>query len=187
MKQKIKIYRLPLSRVFPATHPKAGEPTYFEYKIRKAIGISCVCRYCDPKFHTIRAINPDAKKTWFDKIKEVQEGNAVLVVYEWNEKPYSKDGCTNLFVFGTGAVKEFIDELLSTERYRTAIPVIDNGIGVRAIKFITESTINANGKLILSEDLARNDGLSEPDFRAWFKGCDLSSPMAIIHFTKFRY
>ena len=36
-------------------------------------------------------------------------------------------------------------------------------------------------------DLAKNDGLSLDDFKAWFKSYDLSQPMAIIHFTSFRY
>jgi hypothetical protein len=36
-------------------------------------------------------------------------------------------------------------------------------------------------------ELSKNDGLSLPDFKAWFKNYDLSEPMAIIHFTKFRY
>lgn len=35
--------------------------------------------------------------------------------------------------------------------------------------------------------LAKNDGLSLEDFKAWFKNYDLSEPLAIIQFTKFRY
>ena len=37
------------------------------------------------------------------------------------------------------------------------------------------------------EKLAKNDGLSLEDFKEWFNGYDLSNPMAIIHFTPFRY
>lgn len=40
---------------------------------------------------------------------------------------------------------------------------------------------------ITNEDLAHNDGLSTDDFKEWFRGYDLSQPLAIIHFTKFRY
>ena len=36
-------------------------------------------------------------------------------------------------------------------------------------------------------ELAKNDGLTLPDFKEWFYKYDLSTPMAIIHFTKFRY
>ena len=35
--------------------------------------------------------------------------------------------------------------------------------------------------------IAENDGLSLSDFKEWFKGYDLSQPMAIIHFTHFKY
>jgi hypothetical protein len=35
--------------------------------------------------------------------------------------------------------------------------------------------------------LSKNDGLSLKDFKDWFKGYDLSKPMTVIHFTKFRY
>ena len=37
--------------------------------------------------------------------------------------------------------------------------------------------------------LAENDGLTLADWEAWFSNpkYDLSEPMAIIHFTKFRY
>lgn len=37
------------------------------------------------------------------------------------------------------------------------------------------------------DEIANNDGLSLSDFKEWFKNYDLSKPLAIIHFTKFRY
>jgi hypothetical protein len=42
------------------------------------------------------------------------------------------------------------------------------------------------GKKVNWEDIAKNDGLSFEDFCEWFK-VRTSSPMAIIHFTDFRY
>lgn len=36
-------------------------------------------------------------------------------------------------------------------------------------------------------DLANNDGLSLNDWLYWFKDYNYKEPMAIIHFTKFRY
>ena len=36
-------------------------------------------------------------------------------------------------------------------------------------------------------ELARKDGLSFVDWRDWFKDYDITQPLAIIHFTKFRY
>jgi hypothetical protein len=37
------------------------------------------------------------------------------------------------------------------------------------------------------ETLAKNDGLTLPDFKEWFKNYGVLTPLAIIHFTKFRY
>ena len=42
-------------------------------------------------------------------------------------------------------------------------------------------------KSVTIYDLAANDGLSTNDWLDWFKNYDLTKPMAIIHFTKFRY
>ena len=36
-------------------------------------------------------------------------------------------------------------------------------------------------------ELSKNDGLSLEDLKSWFKPYDLSKPMVIIHFGKFRY
>lgn len=36
-------------------------------------------------------------------------------------------------------------------------------------------------------DLAYNDGLLRQDFSDWFKDADKTKPLAIIHFTPFRY
>ena len=35
--------------------------------------------------------------------------------------------------------------------------------------------------------VAKNDGLHPADWIEWFSAYDLSKPMAIIHFAKFRY
>ena len=43
---------------------------------------------------------------------------------------------------------------------------------------------DVNGAYPNIEDLAKHDGLSFEDWREWFKGYDLSEPLAIIHFTK---
>jgi hypothetical protein len=199
MKTKIKIYRMPLSRVFPKTHPRAGEPTMFLSAVYNALGVKEYSGFPLPsvirfKFHTVRANYP----LWRQRIREVQEGKAVLAVYEWSGKPYSSDGCKNLFVFGVSAVKDFIGELLKTEKYKDADPVIDSGIGVQELSPISNfgKIHNWMDVVIYGNDtcatipvstLATGDGLSFDDFRAWFKDYDLSRPMAIIHFTKFRY
>jgi hypothetical protein len=194
MKQKIKIYRMPLSRVFPATHPRAGKRTFFFEKIIDGVGKwDGSSEYCGIKIHTIRA---DEKGLWKHRVEEVQQGNAVLVLFEWRGNPYSKDGTTNLFVFGASAAKGFIDELLATEKYSGAYPVIDSGIGTQ------EAWITISGRAgscrtgyeryrygieYYLSVIAQNDGLSLDDFRAWFEDYDLSKPLTIIQFTEFRY
>jgi len=75
----------------------------------------------------------------------------------------------------------------------------DSGIGVQKLNLsdtmihgalknndVALTYSNGNGGLSLST-IAHNDGLSLPDFKAWFRKADLSKPIAIIHFTKFRY
>lgn len=44
-----------------------------------------------------------------------------------------------------------------------------------------------DGRLVDLMDLARNDGLSFSDWYHWFRDYDIIKPLAIIHFTKFRY
>jgi hypothetical protein len=55
-----------------------------------------------------------------------------------------------------------------------------------ALKNNDVALTSTHGGLSLS-DVAKNDGLSLQDFKDYFKGYDLSEPLAIIHFTKFRY
>ncbi len=68
----MKTYVLMLSKEFPATHPRKGEPTGFREAFRKN------------KLHTIRANYP----LWKKRIAEVQRGEAVLSVRQWSGKPY---------------------------------------------------------------------------------------------------
>jgi hypothetical protein len=159
----MKTYVLLISRYFPATHPRKGEPTFFHAKIWK--GLCDNSYYFQPmKIHTIRA-NYDL---WKKRIDEVNAGEAVLSLRYWTDNPYNSKQ------------KEF------------ARLGKDSGIGVQKICFPKNSDpvvyddfgyLCKVGKTIL----AKNDGLSFDDFEAWFKGYDLSKPMAIIHFTDFRY
>lgn len=70
----MKTHVLILSEYFPKTHPKAGLETYFFESILHKV-----------KKHTIRE-NFDY---WEPKIKEVQEGKAVLSLRKWTGKPYN--------------------------------------------------------------------------------------------------
>ena len=181
--KKIKRYRLGVSRNFPTTHPRKGTSTHFINQIRHAtclkldffgrkIGIACeICDYefecaISKKLHTIRANYP----LWEKRMKEVQEGRAVIELFYWSGKPYHKDeNGVGQVVFAT------LDK--------------DSGCGVQELRWLTSCTaqIRDSGKLVNDIQLSKNDGLTPEDFKAWFKGYDLSQPMSIIHFTGFRY
>ena len=160
----MKTYVLTVSRTFPKTHKRAGEETFFKERILSALSK-------DPlmwnKIHTIRA----NYVLWANRIKEIQEGKAILSIRYWSGKPYNSkqvgicqlDKNSGIGVQKLGFYYDRIDE-----------PFIDT----------PEQHIGYVGKTNL---FAKNDGLSLEDFKDWFRKYDLSKPMAIIHFTKFRY
>ena len=117
------------------------------------------------KRHTIRG----NYVLWLKRFKKINEGKAVLSVRSWSGKPYRSTQIEH-FVFDKddkiGLEKiEFDDEFDSPIHH----PVIDNWSKPH-IQLVAE-----------------NDGLSLRDFKEWFKSYDLNEPMAIIHFTSFRY
>lgn len=175
----MKTYVLTLSKVFPKTHARGGKPTNFKVKFSLGQGCpdcdepqdlsgvnisdcnSCVnaCHY--PKIHTIRA----NYELWRKRIKEVQAGRAVLSVRQWTGKPYA------------------------SPQKEIAKLTAEDGVDVQKLEFIDNNIFFPKvGYMLISDSLLScNDGLSLDDWREWFKGYDLSKPMAIIHFTKFRY
>jgi hypothetical protein len=179
---KIKRYRLGVSRYFPTTHPRKGEPTYFVDKIDNAIGSTESCNVIIhkfegnvsilPKIHTIRG----NYELWYKRMAEVQAGRAVIELFYWSGKPYHKDeNGIGQVVFAT------LDK--------------DSGCGVQELEFYSDGdghfsimnpTVTGSYDIDVNE-LCKNDGLSFQDFYDWFDGYDLSKPMAIIHFTSFRY
>lgn len=166
--QKIKRYRLPVGKTFPATHPRKGEETFFVEKIENNENLSCMSAITrifsatefGVKIHTIRSNYP----LWEKRMQEVQEGRAVIELFYWDDKPYR----SKQIVFAT------LDK--------------DSGCGVQKL-FCDDYLYSAliDGKRCSFDSIPENDGLSHQDFESWFKGYDLSKPMAIIHFTKFRY
>lgn len=188
--QKIKRYRLGVSRKFPKGHPRAGESTNFVEKIFTSFDRIILCSHCgfirlcrghshcvqaslnyDQKLHTIRSNYP----LWEKRMKEVHVGRAVIELFYWEGKQRHKG--SKQIVFAT------LDK--------------DSGCGLQEIIFIgkiscvvggyKETKDDLVGNIIHAKEIAKNDGLSIDDFKAWFKSYDLSKPMAIIHFTKFRY
>ena len=153
-------YVLLISNCFPKGHRMAGAITNFEAKIIKGM-----------KIHTIRGNYP----FWAKRIEKIQASKAVLSVRQWIGKPYAKGSTQKeLFVFGAGdgvGVQPLkLDDIMITGLLK------NNDVALTSI----------NGGLLLSH-IAKNDGLSYNDFKEWFRKYDLSKPMAIIHFTPFRY
>ncbi|WP_418202533.1 hypothetical protein [Bacteroides sp.] len=160
----MKTYVITLSQVFPTGHKRAGEPTSFRdaFNAGQVFNRGSLCLYRHPKKHTIRSNYP----LWLKRITEVQQGKAVLSVRQWTGKPYRSK-------------QEEIASLTASD-----------GIGIQMLSFAPLYTLAApfvNGRRIATNTLASNDGLRDADWREWFMHYDLTQPMAIIHFTKFRY
>lgn len=175
---RLKTYYLTLSQVFPSTHKRAGKPTNF----RAAFNNALMCARCQKhpkgmcmgecvvghiKRHTLRA----NYEFWAKRFEKIAAGEAVLSVREWVGKPYAKG---------------------STQR-EIALLTREDGIGIEKIWFDRANLycpMVATDKFNFSQvplHIANNDGLDFDDWFEWFKGYDLTKPMAIIHFTYFRY
>lgn len=70
----MKTYVITLSRYFLANHKRAGEETHFKEKFILGQGLTDYDTPSMAKIHTIRANYP----LWEKRIKEAQEGRAVL-------------------------------------------------------------------------------------------------------------
>ncbi len=159
----MKTYIIMLSKYYPATHPQAGEPTFFRDKVLAAV-LHNNSQW--QKLHTIRA----NYLLWEKRIKEVREGKAILSLRQWSDKPYRSK------------TQEIVRLTAS------------DGVGIQILEFDKDSDgmvswnfFDIDGKYPSLEDVAHNDGLSLDDWRAWFRNYDLTKPMAVIQFTKFRY
>lgn len=175
----MKTYVLTVSRVFPTTHKRRGEKTHFPDGILNVLSSTNPewRKYINEqylsarKLHTIRSNKTGtAYNRWSKKIKEIQEGKAILSIRYWSGKPYNSKQV----------------EICQLDK--------DSGIGVQKIWFYQSllrfPRIQTESDSVLAVKpsfLANNDGLTIEDFESWFKGYDLSKEMAIIHFTSFRY
>lgn len=145
----MKTYVIILSEKFPTTHPRKGQETEFGRSFLNG-----------KKIHTIRG----NFSMWEKRLKEVQEGRAVLSIRQWTGKPYQ------------------------SKQVEIARLTAEDGVGIQELKLTDLSRpTTINGQRIELQLLAQNDGLSFNDWFNWFIGYDLSKPLAIIHFTKFRY
>ena len=173
---KINRYQLGIRRTFPTTHPQKGKPTYFVEKIQLGLGLitelpgDCVIDL-EPKLHILRANNIFRTNVplWKKRMEEVMSGHAIIELFYWEGNP-----CSN---------KQVVFAVLDK----------DSGCGVQKI-YLKREFFKTNWVVDQSEfqdqllsTIAKNDGLSLDDFKEYFKSYDLSKPMEIIQFTKFRY
>ena len=158
----MKTYVLTISKVFPAYHIKKGEPTNFKdaFKAGQVFNRGAECLYRNPKLHTIRG----NYELWAKRFEQIERGEAQLSIRQWSGKPYHSK-------------QELICNLTKAD-----------GIGIQRLKFDKSGFHpHVDYKPVAVAKLAYYDGLSLSDWREWFKDYDLSQPMAIIHFTPFRY
>lgn len=160
-----------VSRQFQTKHPRKGQPTNFADKIHNALAImngQQKLTGSEPptalKLHTIRENYPE----WVKRIEQIRSGECYLSIREWKGKP-RQSGQTELFRITK-----------------------DNPIGLQRLDFVPDRSgksfsVMVDHKVIPIDKLANNDGLSLQDWLSWMKGTDLNQPMAIIHFTRFRY
>lgn len=174
-KEKLKTHVLMVSTTFPTSHKRKGENTFFTPKI-EAIGCkSCTAGMCEicsgrewkdsPKIHTIRA----NYYFWKKRIEEVQRGEAVLSLRYWNGKPFRSKQVEFMQLTNDDCVG--IQKLtLHQEFFKTGWIVGQSDF--------TDQHLSR---------LAINDGLSLQGLQEWFKNYNFKEPLAIIHFTRFRY
>lgn len=170
---KVKVYTVYVSPTFPSYHPKAGQLTLFAAAILNALenrdSVNVLhdnkTIVCDAK--KITSIRKDYDK-WKQREIEINEGRAVLSVRQWHGSRFVKG-----------------------QTY-TEIALLEK-IGVQKLQFpyaqIPTLYIDNKAIDILDFTLEKNDGLDVEDFSDWFTlgDYDLSKPLAILHFTDFRY
>jgi hypothetical protein len=127
-------------------------------KAGQPTGFPLAIKNCD-KIHTIRS-NYDL---WEKRFEKINDGKAILSVRIWKDKPYKS-------------------KQLEIFKYDKT-----HNIGLEKLEDPANFAIAwVNGIKNDWETLAKNDGLSFEDFCDWFN-VKQTNPMAIIHFTDFRY
>lgn len=148
----MKKYIIILSKTFLKGHPKEGQPTNFREKVLKG-----------EKIHTIRC----NYELWAKRIKEIQEGKAILSIRDWSDKAYRS--------------KQILIKDLTC----------DDGVSCQCLDCDKPFALEIDGKPLKYQpemvQLANNDGLNYEDFDSWFNIDKATGKKAIIHFTRFRY
>ena len=168
----MKTYVITLSQQFPAKHPKHGEPTNFNNQLLNAVwrahNMSTGFPQFGMKLHTIRA----NYQLWEKRFAQIEAGKAILSVRYWTGKPYcskQQEICKLRKEDGIGLQGLII------------LPASPNEV------LIKEKVQENEYRYIKKELVAANDGLSFENWIDWFRNYDKTKPLAIIHFTPFRY
>lgn len=148
----MKTYVLMIAKVFPAYHPRKGEPTNFKDLILQG-----------KKIHTIRA----NYELWKKRFEIIDKGEACLSLRQWEGKPYKSKQVEIQRLFKANGIGLQSAIRCNLNRY----------IG---IKFDNDNLPYTFGYV------SQKDGLSSKDMIDWFKPYK-PEPMALIHFTGFRY
>lgn len=178
-------YVITLSRTFPGTHPRKGEPTFFKEKIETAVMQYEKGHGLIEKLHTIRA----NYSLWKKRFQKIEAGEACLSLRYWSEKPYRSKQVEFARLTredGIGLQKIHIS--------RTREPTDENIISFGA---------QTDERRVKLWTLANNDGLTGIDFINWFNphfndaekrypelaevAKSIKKEYAVIHFTNYRY
>lgn len=154
----MKTYVLTLSQHFPATHPRKGQITHFNAKLSSALWIARGGISVGAK-PKLHTIRANYP-LWAKRFEQINRGEACLSIRQWTGKPYA------------------------SKQVEIARLTKEDGIGIQRLDLKETDYISM---IHHSKIYANNDGLSRREWIDWFKDYDLSQPMAIIHFTKFRY
>ena len=180
-----------LSKAFYPQHPNAGEPTGFAEKVKNGTKRhTCRCNY----------------GFWKERIESLQRRGGVLSLRQWEGKPYQKGSKTEKII---DIAASLIDvQQLVMERKRLDEPeYVEVQPGLYAKREAYQFSASIDGEPYDVEYIAKNDGLSLEDFKAWFnpvfdeyekrvevsRGGKVIKPsetrltFAVIHFSTFRY
>lgn len=180
----MKTYVITLSQNFPAKHPRKGQPTGFADKVQEALnyvkyhGIEGMRPTKRAKIHTMRT-NWDL---WSKRFRKIYEGKACLSLRVWSGKPYHSKQIEIARLTkedGIGIQPAYIEEMqfLGNDEIEVRMRIV-GGYDSRHIK---------EDPIIDGRAIAANDGLVLRDWLPFFKGHNFMEPLAIIHFTPFRY
>lgn len=181
-----------LSKTFFPQHPKAGEPTGFAEKVKKGT-----------KRHTCRC-NYDY---WKERIAKVKERGGVLSIRQWQGKPYEKESHTETVLDVPASMVEVQRLVMRRTKDAESEVYVEGEDGVFAKTAQYNYFAEVEGTPIDVATLAKNDGLSLEDFKAWFnpvfdeyakqvqltkdgeviEPSELALTFAVIQFTTFRY